>query len=208
MFDYICDPSEIYRRSFETVRKESDLSGLPEGVDLLLERVIHACGMPDVIDDFAFGGDPALAGRDAIRSGADVIMDTEMVRSGIISSQLPKKNKLICTTHSSVALDVARKQKITRSAAAVEQWKPYLSGAVIIIGNAPTALFRLLELIAQGAPFPALILGFPVGFIGAAESKEALISNAGSIPYATIRGRRGGSAMASAAFNAIGKISL
>ncbi len=207
MFDYIRDPNEIYRRSFETVRIEADLSGLPNGVDMLLERLIHSCGMPDVIDDFAYGGNPAWAGRDALRSGANVIMDSEMVRAGIIKSQLSRKNKLICTTHSFAAKEAARDQKTTRSAAAVDQWLPQLSGAVIVIGNAPTALFRLLELLDDGVAPPALILGFPVGFIGAAESKEALMIHAGSIPYATLRGRRGGSAMASAAFNAISRLS-
>ena len=178
-------------------------NNLPEGVDALAERLIHACGMSDVIDDFAFGNNPALAGRDALWSGADVITDSEMVRAGIINSQLPNDNRLICTTHSAVTSEVAHDKKTTRSAAAVDQWIPYLPGAVIVIGNAPTALFRLLELLVEGAPPPAVILGFPVGFIGAAESKDALIANAGTIPYATVRGRRGGSAMASAALNAI-----
>ena len=207
MFDYIRDPNEIYRLSFETVRKEVNLSALPAGVDVLVERLIHACGMPDVIEDFAFGGNPALAGRDALRTGADVIMDSEMVRAGIIKSRLPYQNRLICTTHSAAALNVAREHKTTKSAAGVDQWLPYLSGAVIVIGNAPTALFRLLELLAQGVAPPALILGFPVGFIGAVESKEALVANAGGIPYATLCGRRGGSAMASAALNAISGLS-
>ena len=207
MFNYVQDPREIYRRSFETVRKEVDLSALPVGTDVLVERLIHACGMPDVIEDFTFGGNPALAGREALSSGANVIMDSEMVHAGIIKSRLPEKTKLICTTHSVAAQDLSQEQGTTKSAAAVDQWIPYLSGAIITIGNAPTALFRLLELLAEGAPLPALILGFPVGFIGATESKEALIANAGAIPYATLRGRRGGSAMASAALNAISGLS-
>ena len=207
MFDYIRDPNEIYRRSFDVVRNEADLTGLPEGIDVLAERLIHACGMPDVINDFAFGGNPAWAGREALRSGATIIMDSEMVRAGIIKSQLSKQNKLVCTTHSTVASEVARDQRTTRSAAAVDQWLPHISGSIIVIGNAPTALFRLLELLAEGVASPALILGFPVGFIGAAESKEELISNAGAIPYATLRGRRGGSAMASAVLNAITSLS-
>lgn len=203
MFDYIRDPQEIYRRSFETLRAEADLSGLPDGVDALAERLIHACGMPDVLGDFAYGANPALAGHAALAGGAPVITDTEMVRSGIINSRLPAGNTLICTTHSPVAMEAAHEQGTTRSAAAVEQWVPHLAGAVVVIGNAPTALFRLLELLAEGAPRPAVILGFPVGFIGAAESKDALIAHAGDIPYATVRGRRGGSAMASGALNAI-----
>jgi len=203
MFNYIRDPQEIYRRSFATLRAEADLSGLPDGVDTLAERLIHACGMPDVLDDFAFAGNPAQAGGDALAAGAVVLTDAEMVRSGIIKSRLPADNTLICTTHSPVAMEVSVDKQTTRSAAAVEQWEPYLDGAVVVIGNAPTALFRLLEMLIDGAPKPAVILGFPVGFIGAAESKEALIVHAGDIPYATVRGRRGGSAMASGALNAI-----
>ena len=203
MFKYIRDPQEIYHRSFETLRAEADLSGLASGVDTLVERLIHACGMPDVINDFVYGGNPAAAGYDALRSGAPVITDAEMVRAGVIKSRLPCDNALICTTHSPVAMEMAHDQQTTRSAAAVEQWVPYLDSAVVVIGNAPTALFRLLELLAGGAPVPAVILGFPVGFIGAAESKEALIAHAGDVPFATVRGRRGGSAMASGALNAI-----
>ena len=203
MFEYICDPQEIYRRSFEALRAEADLSGLADGVDTLVERLIHACGMPDVINDFAYGGNPAAAGYDALAAGAPVITDAEMVRAGVVKSRLPCDNALICTTHSPVAMEVAHDQQTTRSAAAVEQWVPYLNSAVVVIGNAPTALFRLLELLAEGAPTPAVILGFPVGFIGAAESKEALIAHAGDVPFATVRGRRGGSAMASGALNAI-----
>ena len=203
MFEYICDPQEIYRRSFEALRAEADLSGLADGVDTLVERLIHACGMPDVINDFVYGGNPAAAGCAALTAGAPVITDAEMVRAGVIKSRLPADNKLICTTHSPVAMEMAHDQQTTRSAAAVEQWVPYLDSAVVVIGNAPTALFRLLELLAEGAPTPAVILGFPVGFIGAAESKEALIAHAGDVPFATVRGRRGGSAMASGALNAI-----
>ncbi len=203
MFEYIRDPQEIYHRSFEVLRAEADLSGLADGVDTLVERLIHACGMPDVINDFVYGGNPAAAGYDALAAGAPVITDAEMVRAGVIKSRLPCDNALICTTHSPVAMELAHDQQTTRSAAAVEQWVPYLDSAVVVIGNAPTALFRLLELLAEGAPTPAVILGFPVGFIGAAESKEALIAHAGDVPFATVRGRRGGSAMASGALNAI-----
>jgi len=203
MFDYIRDPEEIYRRSFETVRREADLSGLPVGLDRVVERLIHACGMPDIVEDLAWGGDPAGAGRAALAAGVAVITDAEMVRSGIIKSRLPADNTLICTTHSPVAMEVAHDQATTRSAAAVDQWLPYMAGAVVAVGNAPTALFRLLELLAEGAPRPAVILGFPVGFIGAAESKEALIEHAGDVPYLALRGRRGGSAMASSAVNAL-----
>ena len=208
MFEYIRDPEEIYRRSFAALRAEADLSGLTDGVNTLVERLIHACGMPDVINDFVYGGNPATAGCDALMAGAPVITDAEMVRVGIIKSRLPADNTLICTTHSSVAMKTAHEQRMTRSAAAVEQWVPYLDSAVVVIGNAPTALFRLLELLAEGAPAPAVILGFPVGFVGAAESKEALIGHAGDVPYATVLGRRGGSAMASGALNAIAGLAL
>ena len=203
MFEYIRDPQEIYRRSFESLRAEADLSGLTNGVDMMVERLIHACGMPDVINDFVYDGSPAMAGYQALTAGAPVITDAEMVRAGVIKSRLPANNMLICTTHSAMAMETAHDQKTTRSAAAVEQWVPHLNSAVVVIGNAPTALFRLLELLAEGAPAPAVILGFPVGFIGAAESKEALIAHAGAVPFATLRGRRGGSAMASGALNAI-----
>ena len=200
---YLKDPAEIYARSFAIVRETIDLSAFDGPLGDVAVRLIHACGMPDIIDDFAYGGNPAVAGYAALAAGAPVITDAEMVRAGVIKSRLPSDNALICTTHSPVAMEMAHDQKTTRSAAAVEQWVPYLDGAVVVVGNAPTALFRLLELLAEGAPAPAVILGFPVGFIGAAESKEALIVHAGDVPFATVRGRRGGSAMASGALNAI-----
>jgi len=205
MFDYIRDPQEIYRRSFETLRAEADLSGLPDGMDTMAERIIHACGMPDILTHLAWGGNPATAGRAALEAGAPIITDADMVRAGIIKARLPASNDLICTVHSPVAFEAAAEQATTRSAAAVTQWLPHLDGSVVVIGNAPTALFRLLELLAEGAPKPAAILGFPVGFIGAAESKDALIEHAGDIPFITLRGRLGGSAMASAAVNALGR---
>lgn len=203
MGSYLKDPAEIYARSFAIVRETIDLSAFDGPLGDVAVRLIHACGMPDIIDDFAYGGNPAVAGYAALAAGAPVITDAEMVRAGVIKSRLPSDNALICTTHSPVAMEMAHDQKTTRSAAAVEQWVPYLDGAVVVVGNAPTALFRLLELLAEGAPAPAVILGFPVGFIGAAESKEALIVHAGDVPFATVRGRRGGSAMASGALNAI-----
>lgn len=202
-FEYIREPQEIYRRSFATLRAEVDLSGFKDGLDVVVERLVHSCGMPEIVADLAWGGEPAAAGRAALAAGANVITDAEMVRSGIIASRLPADNTLICTTHSPVAFEVAADKATTRSAAAVEQWEPFLDGAVVAVGNAPTALFRLLEGLAEGWPKPAVILGFPVGFIGAAESKDALIEHAGAVPYLTLRGRRGGSAMASAAVNAL-----
>lgn len=203
-FDYIRDPAEIYRRSFETVRNETDLSGVPGDLENVVLRLIHACGMPDIINDLRFSAGAGAAGRGALVNGKPVLTDAEMVRHGIIKSRLPAKNTLICTTHSPVAMEQMHEQQTTRSAVAVDQWLPFLDGAVVAIGNAPTALFRLLELLADGADRPAVIFGFPVGFIGAAESKQALVDHAGDIPYVTLLGRRGGSAIASAAVNALG----
>ncbi|MDD9877313.1 MAG: precorrin-8X methylmutase [Magnetovibrio sp.] len=203
-FDYLRDPKEIYRQSFATLRAEVDFGVFEDGLDKVVERLIHSCGMPEIAAELAWDGDPAGAGRRALAAGRPVLTDAEMVRSGIIAARLPAANTLICTTHSPVAFEVAADKQTTRSAAAVEQWEPFLDGAVVAIGNAPTALFRLLEGLAEGWPKPAVILGFPVGFIGAAESKEALIEHAGGVPFLTLRGRRGGSAMAAAAVNALG----
>ena len=201
--DYIRDPAEIYRRSFATVRAEADLSALPAGLEGIAVRLIHACGMPEIAGDLAWGGDPAEAGRRALAAGAPVLTDARMVVDGIIRSRLPADNDLICTLSEPDVADRAAEQRTTRSAAAVDLWAPHLGGAVVSIGNAPTALFRLLEFLAEGAPRPAAVLAFPVGFIGAAESKEALIEHAQGVPFLTLRGRRGGSAMAAAAVNAL-----
>ena len=203
MFDYLRDPQEIYRRSFAAIRTEADLSPLPETLQPLAVRLIHACGLPEIAENIAWGGDPVVAGETALKSGAPVLADVEMVRRGIIRSRLPADNEVVCTLHGDGVADSARAQATTRSAAALDQWRDRQQGAVVAIGNAPTALFRLLELLAAGAPKPALILGFPVGFIGAAESKEALIQHAGDIPFVTLRGRFGGSAIAAAAVNAL-----
>lgn len=201
--DYIRDPAEIYRRSFATVRAEADLSALPADLEDVAVRLIHACGMPEIAADLAWGGDPAETGRQALVAGAPILTDARMVADGIIRSRLPADNDVICTLSEPEVTDRAAEQRTTRSAAAVDLWAPHLGGAVIAIGNAPTALFRLLELLAEGAPRPAAILAFPVGFIGAAESKEALIEHAQGVPFLTLRGRRGGSAMAAAAVNAL-----
>ena len=203
MFDYIRDPAEITRKSFEAVRAETDLSGFSPDQGALAVRLVHACGMPDIAGDLVFGGDALTAGRRALRAGAAVLTDVEMVRHGIIRARLPAANPVLCTLHDEAVRERAQDQGTTRSAAAVGLWPDALGGAVVAIGNAPTALFRLLELMAEGAGPPALILGFPVGFIGAAESKEALIENSGGVPFITLRGRRGGSAMAAAAVNAL-----
>ena len=203
MFDYIRDPAEIYRKSFAVVRAETDLSGFSADEGALAVRLVHACGMPDMSADLVFGGEALTAGRRALRGAAAILTDVEMVRHGIIRARLPADNPVLCTLHDEGVREHALDQGITRSAAAVELWQDKLAGAVIAIGNAPTALYRLLELMAEGAGPPALILGFPVGFIGAAESKDALMENAGDVPFITLRGRRGGSAMAAAAVNAL-----
>ena len=203
MFDYIRDATEIYRRSFAIISAEADLSAFPEDMVPLVTRVVHASGSPDLAADVAFANDPAAAGRQALKDGAAVLVDTEMVRSGIIARRLPAANQVLCTRGDPRTAEIAEAAATTRSAAAVDLWRPLLAGAVVAIGNAPTALFRLLELLHEGAPPPALIIGLPVGFVGAAESKEALIEHAGSVPYVTVRGRRGGSALAAAAVNAL-----
>ncbi|MDP6951841.1 MAG: precorrin-8X methylmutase [Alphaproteobacteria bacterium] len=194
--DWLRDPEEIYRRSFATIRAETSLVGLSPALAEVAVRIVHACGMTEVAADLAFAGGPAEAARDALKAGAPIFTDSRMTADGIIPSRLPAENAVICT------LDEAKAHGTTRSAAAVDLWRARLGGAVVAIGNAPTALFRLLELLAEGAPRPAAILGFPVGFVGAVESKEALIQHV-EIPYLTLPGRRGGSAMAAAAVNAI-----
>ena len=206
--DYIRDPQEITRRSFEIVRAETDLSALPNPVAEVALRVVHACGMPEIAGDLATAGDLAEAGRSALRAGQPVLADCAMVADGITRSRLPAENPVRCTLNDSRTPDLARQLRTTRSAAAVDLWGEDLAGAVVAIGNAPTALFRLLELLRQGALRPAVILAFPVGFVGAAESKDALIAANLDVPYLTLRGRRGGSAMAAAAVNALARPGL
>jgi len=203
MADYLRDPDEIYRRSFATVRAETDFANLPPDITDVAVRLIHACGMTDIVDDLAFGGDVAPAARRALTAGAPVICDVRMTADGIIRARLPAANDVICEIGAAETARIARDLQTTRSAAAVELWRLRLAGAVVAIGNAPTALFRLLEVIAEGAAPPAVILAFPVGFVGAAESKEALIDSACGVPFITLRGRRGGSALAAAAVNAL-----
>jgi precorrin-8X/cobalt-precorrin-8 methylmutase len=198
MFDYIRDPAEIYRRSFETIRAEADLSHIPDDLLAVVMRMIHASGSPDIVADLAFSPGAGTAGRQALEAGVPILADSRMVAMGISKSRLPAGNAVFCTLNQAKAINT------TRTAAAVELWKPHLKDAVVAIGNAPTALFRLLELLLDGADRPALILGFPVGFVGAAESKEALIGNSCGIPFLTLRGRRGGSALAASAVNALG----
>ena len=201
--EYLRDPEAIYRQSFALVRAEADLAGLPAEIAGIAVRLVHACGMPDIVPDLAWSPDAVARGRAALDKGAPVIVDANMVGEGIIRARLPAENEIVCTLNDPAATAMAKDIGTTRSAAAVDLWPPRLAGAVIAIGNAPTALFRLLELLADGAAPPAVILAFPVGFVGAAESKQALIDGAAGVPYLTLRGRRGGSAMAAAAVNAL-----
>lgn len=201
--DYIRDGAEIYRRSFATIRLEADLSRVPPDLEKLAVRVIHACGMVDAAGDLVFSENAGKAGRDALASGAPILCDARMVAEGITRARLPAKNRVICTLGDPQVPDLAARIGNTRSAAALELWRPDLAGSVVAIGNAPTALYRLLEMLDEGAPRPALILGFPVGFIGAAESKDELAANSRGVPFVALRGRRGGSAIAAAAVNAL-----
>ncbi len=201
--DYIRDPAAIYRKSFETIRSEVDFSRFPAEAEALVIRLIHACGMVDLVDDLVLSAGAFAAGVGALRDGAPIFVDAEMVSHGIIRRLLPAGNEVICLLNDERVRPHAGEIGNTRSAAQVDFWNDRLEGAVVAIGNAPTALFRLLENIAAGGPKPALVLGFPVGFVGAAESKELLIESA-VLPFITVRGRRGGSAMAAAAVNALG----
>ena len=200
---YLRDPDEIYRRSFEIVRAETDLSRLPAALHAVALRIVHACGMPDVAADLDWRGDPGAAGRAALAGGRPVLADCRMVAEGVIREKLPAGNAVRCFLGEPGVAAAARRAGTTRSATAVDRWRPHLEGAVVAIGNAPTALFRLLELLDEGAPRPAAILAFPVGFVGAAESKRALAGMADPPPFLTLHGRRGGSAAAAAAVNAV-----
>lgn len=203
MIEYIRDGEEIYRRSFATIRAEANLSHVPADLERLAVRVVHASGMVDIVDDLVFSPGAGAAGRQALAAGAPILCDARMVAEGITRSRLPAGNAVLCSLGDPTVPMIAKRIGNTRSAAALELWKPHLAGAVVAIGNAPTALFRLLEMLDEGAPKPALILGFPVGFIGAAESKAALAENSRGVPYVALKGRRGGSAMTAAAVNAL-----
>ncbi|MBU0645621.1 MAG: precorrin-8X methylmutase [Alphaproteobacteria bacterium] len=203
MRPYDKDPQSIYAQSFATVRKEARLDRFDAGMERLAIRLIHACGMVEVADRLAFSPNAYAAGHAALKAGAPILCDCEMVGAGIIRRYLPADNQVIVTLNDPRTPERAKEIGNTRSAAAVDLWEPHLKGAVVAIGNAPTALFHLLELIDQGAPKPAVILGFPVGFVGAAESKAELAGNPRGCDFVALRGRRGGSAMASAAVNAL-----
>ena len=203
MIDYIRDGQEIYRNSFAIIRAEANLDNIPADLEKLAVRVIHACGMVDAVDDLRFSPGAGKAGRDALLAGAPILCDARMVLEGVTRTRLPAHNKVICTLKEEGVAEMALEKGNTRSAVALELWRPYLEGSVVVIGNAPTALFYLLEMIDAGAPKPALILGFPVGFVGAAESKAMLAADSRGVPFVIMQGRRGGSAMAAAAVNAL-----
>ena len=200
-YAYEKDAAAIYRRSFAIIRSEADLARFSPIEERVAVRIIHACGMVDAAADLAFSAGAAEAARDALRAGAPIFCDARMVSEGVTRTRLSTNNDVICTLSDPSTLELAAKLGTTRTAAAIELWLPRIGGCVVAIGNAPTALFRLLELISAGAPRPAAIIGMPVGFVGAAESKEALIES--GLPAIVMRGRKGGSAMAAAAVNAL-----
>jgi precorrin-8X/cobalt-precorrin-8 methylmutase len=201
--EYNRDGRDIYRRSFAIIRAEADLGRIPADLEKLAVRVAHASGMVEVIADLVFSPGAGDAGRAALAAGAPILCDSRMVAEGITRTRLPADNAVVCALGDPTVPDIAARMATTRSAAAIELWRPRLAGAVVAIGNAPTALFHLLELLDDGAARPALILGFPVGFVGAAEAKAALAENSHGVPFVALRGRRGGSAIAAAAVNAL-----
>ncbi|MGH6948071.1 MAG: precorrin-8X methylmutase [Kiloniellales bacterium] len=201
--DYLTDPEAIYRRSFALARAACDLSAFPGDLAELVVRLVHAYGEPEIAKDIAWSGDPVAAGTSALKSGAPILADCNMVAAGITPRLLPLSNPVVVTLEEPGVKSLAKAEGKTRSMVSVDLWQPHLAGALVAIGNAPTALFRLLELLDEGAPRPAAILAFPVGFVGAAESKRALAEARLEIPYVTLHGRRGGSALAAAAVNAL-----
>ncbi|MEU9521562.1 precorrin-8X methylmutase [Streptomyces sp. NPDC048224] len=202
-YDYEKDGAAIYRESFATIRAEADLAALPADVSQVAVRMIHACGMVDLVRDLAYSSGVVARAREALRSGAPILCDVRMVASGVTRKRLPADNDVLCTLSDPAVPELAARLGTTRSAAALELWRDRLEGAVVAVGNAPTALFRLLEMIEEGAPRPAAVIGVPVGFVGAAESKDALAAHPSGLEHLVVRGRRGGSAIAAAALNAI-----
>jgi precorrin-8X/cobalt-precorrin-8 methylmutase len=202
MQDYVRDGAEIYRRSFAIIRAESDLARFSPPEERVAVRIIHACGMTEVASDIVMAPDFADNARWALVAGAPILCDSRMVANGITRARLPAGNEVVCTLDDPKVPKIARRIGNTRSAAALELWGERLAGAVVAIGNAPTALFRLLELLDAGAKPPAAVIGLPVGFVGAAESKQALAAD-GRVPFLIVKGRKGGSAMAAAAVNAL-----
>ena len=208
MIDYVRDGAAIYRQSFAIIRAEADLSRFTDAEADVAVRMLHACGAVETAKSIVFSNGVVTAAREALHAGAAILCDSEMVGHGVSRARLPAGNAVICTLRDPTVPALAEKRGTTRSAAAMELWLDRLEGAVVAIGNAPTALFRLLEMLDGGAPRPAAILGVPVGFVGAAESKEALIANSRGIPFIAVRGRVGGSAMTAAAVNALARAGL
>ena len=201
---YLRDPELIYQQSFNAIRKEADLSHFPQDIANIVVRMIHSCGMTDIAQDIVYTISAASTGKAALIQGAPVLCDSRMVCEGVIRAKLPAENEVLCWNNCPESAVLAKKLGTTRSAAAVELWRPKLAGAVVAVGNAPTALFRLLEVLEEGVDPPAVIFGLPVGFVGAAESKELLVKQCKeSVEFITLNGRRGGSAMAAAAVNAL-----
>jgi precorrin isomerase len=203
MSDYIRNANEIYRNSFAIIRAEANLDILPEDVAKVAVRLIHACGMTDIVTDLGYSSTAVQSARTALIDGAPILCDCRMVAEGVTRKRLPANNEVICTLNATQVPEIAQKLGTTRSAAALELWRSHLENSIVAIGNAPTALFRLLEMLDEGVPKPAVILGFPVGFVGAAESKAALAADSRNVPFMTLHGRRGGSAIAAAAVNAL-----
>ncbi len=206
--EYIKDGTAIYERSFAIIRAEADLSRFTEAEADVAIRMIHACGQVDATRHFVFSADFVAAARAALAAGAPILCDAEMVAHGITRARLPASNEVICTLRDARTAGLAENLGNTRSAAALELWRDRLAGAVVAIGNAPTALFHLLDMLDAGAPKPAAILGMPVGFVGAAASKDALAADSRGVPFAIVRGRMGGSAMTAAAVNALAKAGI
>ncbi len=207
-YDYIRDGNAIYERSFAIIREEADLSAFTEEQADIAIRMIHACGQVEAASHFRFSPEFVAAARGALFAGKPVLCDAEMVAHGVTRARLPAHNDVICTLRDPRTPEIAQKIGNTRSAAALDLWAEKLDGALVAIGNAPTALFYLLEMLEKGAPRPAAIIGMPVGFVGAAESKDALEASSLGIPYAIVKGRMGGSAMTAAAINAVARAGL
>ena len=208
MIEYLRDGTAIYRQSFAIIRAEADLARFSDAEADVAVRIVHACGMVDIAKDIVFSEGAISAARQALHAGAAIICDSEMVSHGVTRARLPANNAVICTLRDPAVPALAEELRTTRSAAALELWRDRLEGAVVAIGNAPTSLFRLLEMLDEGAPHPAAIVGVPVGFVGAAESKEALIADSRGVPFIAVRGRAGGSAMAAAAVNGLARPGL
>jgi precorrin-8X/cobalt-precorrin-8 methylmutase len=208
MTDYLRDGAAIYQRSFAIIRAEADLSRFSDAEADVALRMLHACGVVEIAKHIVFADGVVTAAREALHAGAAILCDSEMVSHGVTRARLPGDNAVICTLRDPAVPALAEKRGTTRSAAALELWLDRLEGAVVAIGNAPTSLFRLLEMLDEGAPRPAAILGIPVGFVGAVESKEALIANPRGVPFIAVRGRAGGSAMTAAAVNGLARAGL